>query len=46
MITLFTDRILQNRQPPASLADGRHSAKVVNAICHSARERRVVEVQA
>ena len=46
MITLFTDCILQNRQPPASLADGRHSVKVVNAIYLAARERRVVEVAA
>jgi predicted dehydrogenase len=46
MITLFTDCILQNRQPPASLADGRHSVQVVNAIYLAARERRVVEVAA
>ena len=46
MITLFTDCILQNRQPPASLADGRHSVKLVNAIYQAARERRVVEVPA
>jgi len=46
MITLFTDCILQNRQPPASLADGRHLVQVVNAIYQAARERRVVEVAA
>jgi predicted dehydrogenase len=44
MITLFTDCILQNRQPSASLADGRHSVQLVNAIYQAARERRVVEV--
>jgi len=46
MINLFTDCILQNRQPPAALADGRHSVKGVNAIYQAARERRVVEVAA
>ena len=45
MIYLFTDCILQNRQPRASLADGRHPVKVVNAICQAARERRVVKVE-
>jgi predicted dehydrogenase len=44
MITLFTDCILQDRQPPASLADGRHSVQVVEAIYQSSRERRVVAV--
>ena len=44
MITLFTDCILQDRQPPTSLANGRHSVKVVNAIYQAVRERRVVEV--
>ena len=46
MITLFTDCILQDRQPPESLANGRHSVQVVNAIYQAARERRVVEVGA
>ena len=46
MITLFTDCILQDRQPPTSLANGRHSVKVVNAIYQAVRERRVVEVGA
>ena len=44
MITLFTDCILQDRPPPTSLANGRHSVQVVNAIYQAARERRVVEV--
>jgi predicted dehydrogenase len=46
MITLFTDCILQDRQPPTSLANGRHSVKVVDAIYRAVRERRVVEVGA
>ena len=46
MITLFTDCILLDRQPPTSLANGRHSVKVVNAIYQAVRERRVVEVGA
>jgi predicted dehydrogenase len=46
MITLFTDCILLDRQPPTSLANGRHSVKVVNAIYQAVRERRVVEVTA
>jgi predicted dehydrogenase len=44
MITLFTDCILQDRQPPTSLANGRHSVKVVDAIYRAVRERRVVAV--
>jgi predicted dehydrogenase len=44
MITLFTDCILQNQPPPTSLADGRHSVKVVDAIYKSIRKRRVVAV--
>ena len=44
MITLFSDCILQDRQPPASLAKGRHAVAVANAACQAARERRVVEV--
>ena len=46
MITLFTDCILQDQPPPTSLADGRHSVKVVNAIYQAVRDRRVVEVRA
>jgi predicted dehydrogenase len=44
MITLFSDCILHDRQPPTSLANGRHSVKVVNAIYQAVRERRVVKV--
>ena len=44
MITLFTDCILQNHQPLSSLAEGRHSVRVVDAIYQASRERRVVEV--
>ena len=46
MISLFTDCILQDRQPPTSLANGRHSVQVVKAIYQAVRERRVVEVAA
>jgi len=44
MITLFTECILQNTEPPASLTSGRHSVKVVDAIYRAVRERRVVAV--
>ena len=44
MITLFTDCISRNTEPPTSLANGRHSVKVVDAIYRAARERRVVQV--
>ncbi|HWQ90176.1 MAG TPA: Gfo/Idh/MocA family oxidoreductase [Clostridia bacterium] len=44
MITLFTECILQNAEPPASFASGRHSVQVVEAIYRAARERKVVEV--
>lgn len=44
MITIFSDCIAENREPPASLADGRHSVKVVDAIYKAVRDRRVVEV--
>jgi predicted dehydrogenase len=46
MITLFTDCILQNQQPPVSLAEGRHSVRLVDAIYQASRERRVVAVPA
>ncbi len=44
MITLFTDCITRNVEPPTSLANGRHSVKVVEAIYRAVRERRVIEV--
>lgn len=45
MITVFTDCIRQNTEPPTSLASGRHSVQVVNAIYRAVRERRVVQVE-
>ena len=45
MITLFTECITQNSEPPTSLASGRHSVQVVRAIYQAIRERRVVEVE-
>ena len=44
MITIFSDCLLENKEPPASMAEGRHSVKVVDAIYKAVRERRVVEV--
>jgi predicted dehydrogenase len=46
MITLFTDCILQDREPSSSLAAGRHSVQVVDAIYKAIRTRRVVKVEA
>ena len=45
MITLFTECITQDSEPPTSLASGRHSVQVVRAIYQAVRERRVVEVE-
>ena len=45
MITLFSECILDGKEPPTGFENGRHSVKVVNAIYQSARERRVVEVE-
>jgi predicted dehydrogenase len=44
MITLFTECIRQNSEPPASFASGRHSVQVVEAIYRAVRERRVIPV--
>lgn len=46
MITIFSECIQKGAEPPASLADGRHSVKVVDAIYKAAREKRVVQVEA
>jgi predicted dehydrogenase len=46
MITSFSDCILQDRQPTESLANGRHSVKVIDAIYQAARDRRVIAVPA
>lgn len=42
MITIFSDCIIHNTQPPVSLDNGRHSVKVVEAIYKSIRDKRVV----
>jgi predicted dehydrogenase len=44
MISAFTDCILQDREPPVTLADGRHSVRVVEAIYQAVKERRVVRL--
>ena len=44
MITLFTDCILKQAEPPTSFQNGRHSVQVVDAIYRAARERRVISV--
>ena len=44
MLTLFTDCIVQDLEPPASFKNGRHSVQVVNAIYRAVRERRVASV--
>jgi len=45
MIDEFSRCIAEDRQPPITLADGRHSVNVVNAIYQAVRERRVVKVE-
>ncbi len=44
MITTFSDCILHDTEPPCTLADGRHSVQVVNAIYQAVTERRIVRV--
>ena len=45
MITIFSDCILEGKNPPAGLADGRHSVWVTDAIYASIKERKVVQVE-
>ncbi|MCP4643698.1 MAG: Gfo/Idh/MocA family oxidoreductase [bacterium] len=45
MITAFSDCILNDAEVPVTLADGRHSVKVVDAIYEAIREKRVVRVE-
>jgi predicted dehydrogenase len=45
MITQFSQCILENREPPITLEDGRHSVRVVEAIYKAARKGRVVKVE-
>jgi predicted dehydrogenase len=44
MAAAFSDAILNDTEPPVTLADGRHSVAVVEAIYRSVAERRVVKV--
>jgi UDP-N-acetyl-2-amino-2-deoxyglucuronate dehydrogenase len=45
MITQFSDCILEDKEPPVTLADGRHSVAVVDAIYKAIGEKRVVRVE-
>lgn len=44
MMTVFSECILQGKEPAASFANGRHSVQVIDAMYRAARERRVVRV--
>ena len=44
MISNFSQCIMEDRQPPIGLADGRHSVAVTLAVYKAVRERRVVSV--
>jgi predicted dehydrogenase len=44
MITIFSDCIRENTDPPAAFENGRHSVRVVDAIYRAIGERRVVRV--
>lgn len=45
MINIFADCIIEDKEPPVTLEDGRHSVKLVDAIYRAAREKRVVAVE-
>jgi len=45
MIDIFSRCIMDNTEPPVTLADGRHSVAVVNAIYESVRKRKIVKVR-
>ena len=45
MIRTFNRCILEDRDPPVSLADGRHSVKVVNAIYRAVAQKKVARVE-
>jgi UDP-N-acetyl-2-amino-2-deoxyglucuronate dehydrogenase len=45
MITGFSECIVQDKEPPITLEDGRRSVKVVNAIYKSIKEKRVVQIE-
>jgi predicted dehydrogenase len=45
MIATFSDCVLEDREPPITLEDGRHSVTVVEAIYRAVRERRAVKLE-
>lgn len=45
MIDIFSRCIMDNTEPPVTLADGRHSVAVIRAIYESIRKRKVVKVK-
>lgn len=45
MIDIFSNCIINDKIPPVTLEDGRHSVKVVNAIYKAVKERKVVAVK-
>jgi len=45
MIDTFSRCIAEDKEPPVTLDDGRHSVNVVNAIYKAVREKRVVRVE-
>ncbi|MCE5230400.1 Gfo/Idh/MocA family oxidoreductase [bacterium] len=44
-IEIFSNCILEDREPPIGFADGRHSVAVIDAIYRAVRERRTIEVE-
>ena len=46
MVSMFADCILENKTPPISLEDGRHSVNVVETIYRAVKEKRVLAVPA
>ena len=45
MIDIFSACVLEDKEPPVTLEDGRHSVKVVTAIYKAVQEKRVVQVE-
>ena len=46
MIDAFSRCIAENTTPPVTLADGRHSVRVVEAVYRAVKEKRVIQVEA
>lgn len=44
MVSMFADCILENKTPPITLEDGRHSVRVVQTIYQAVQQRRVLSV--